>query len=152
MKEPIRRRRGVGTGTTDRGSVLPLGIGFSAIALALVVLAAVITDHYLAATRVQAAADSAALAAAESFVPEYGADPAILFTDAQVDAAATAFMAESGLLAAYSDVQIVGTSPDGSSIEVTVRAGHSPVLVSTFATGLITHEATGTARGALREG
>lgn len=134
----------------DEGSITPLTIGFAAIALALILLAALITDVWLAQRKLFALADSAALAAAESFDPAPTSDPTIILTDGGVTAAAQSYLSMVEVPARYSTVDIAGRSPDGLSAEVTLRVTYVPALLSPFAPTWIDLEASATVRGALR--
>jgi hypothetical protein len=136
----------------DDGSVMPLAIGFTTIALMLILLAAVITDIYLAHRKLYALADSAALAAADSFEPAYGGEPAILFTDEAVADEAQEYLERVRPSTHYRTLRTAGRSPDGRSVEVTLRARYRPPLLSPFVPEGIGMTATARARGALREG
>jgi hypothetical protein len=50
----------------------------------------------------------------------------------------------------YADVRLVGSSPDGLSAHVDLRASYTPVLLSPFGATWIELEASATVRGALR--
>ncbi|GAA4282841.1 hypothetical protein GCM10022261_03720 [Brevibacterium daeguense] len=131
---------------------MPLAIGFTTIALMLILLAAVITDIYLAHRKLYALADSAALAAADSFEPAYGGEPAILFTDAAVADEAQEYLGRAQPSPAFRTLRAMGRSPDGRSVEVTLHAQYRPPLLSPFAPEGIGMIATARVRGALREG
>ncbi len=64
----------------DRGSITPLAIGFVIIALLLALLIAALTDLHMARRELQAVADSAALAASDSFEPAPGDEPGLVFS------------------------------------------------------------------------
>ncbi|WP_019157916.1 pilus assembly protein TadG-related protein [Brevibacterium senegalense] len=135
---------------SDEGSITPLTIGFASIALALILLAALITDVWLAHRKLFALADSAALAAAESFDPAPTEEPGILLTDDGVSTSARAYLNAVDVSPRYSDVRLVGSSPDGLSAHVDLRATYTPVLLSPFSATWIELEASATVRGALR--
>lgn len=137
-------------GRSDEGSITPLTIGFASIALALILLAALITDMWLAHRKLFALADSAALAAAESFDPAPTEEPGILLTDDGVSTAAREYLHAVDVSPRYSDVRLVGSSPDGLSAHVDLRATYTPVLLSPFGASWIELEASATVRGALR--
>lgn len=147
-----RRRGGASRGRPrrDRGSITPLAVGFTTIALALILLAAVITDIWLAHRKLFALADSAALAAAESFDPAAGQAPGIVLTDEGVTAAARAYIEAVEGSSRLRPIRVTGASPDGLSAEVTLTADYSPALLSPFAESMTTLEASALVRGALR--
>lgn len=134
----------------DAGSITPLSIGFASIALALILLGAVITDVWLAHRKLFALADSAALAAAESFDPAPTDTPGIVLTDEGVSSAAQEYLNAVGLSPRYTDVRLDGRSPDGLSARVTLQVTYVPALLSPFASSWIELEASATVRGALR--
>lgn len=131
---------------------MPLAVGFTTIALVLVLLGAVITDIYLAHRKLYALADSAALAAADSFEPDYGSDPAIIFTDAAVQREAETYFDRAQVSSRFRGLRVDGGSPDGRSVEIVVTSRYRPALLSPFAPRGIELTATARARGALREG
>lgn len=134
----------------DDGSITPLAIGFATIALALILLAALITDVWLAQRKLFALADSAALASAESFDAAPTSEPGILLTDDGVTEAARHYLSAVEVPAGYSDLTVSGRSPDSLSAEVSLRTAYVPALLSPFASSWIELEATATVRGALR--
>lgn len=136
----------------DDGSMLPLAVGFTTIALALILLAAVITDIYLAQRKLYALADSAALAAADSFEPAYGAEPAIMFADDGVQREAESYLRNAGTSKDFHNLHVRGRSGDGRSVEIVVSTRYRPILVSPFVPRGIDMTATARARGALRTG
>lgn len=145
-----RDRRLNGARHPDAGSITPLAIGFATIALALILLAALITDVWLAHRKLFALADSAALAAAESFDPAPTSEPGIVLTDEGVRTAAQTYLSAVDVSSRYSDLTVVGRSPDGLSAEVDLRTTYVPALLSPFAPAWIELEAHATVRGALR--
>lgn len=140
----------LGSGRADQGSITPLAIGFATIALALILLAALITDVWLAHRKLYALADSAALAAAESFDPALTSEPGIVLTDEGVTTAAQSYLTAVEVSSRYSGLTVVGRSPDGLSAEVDLRTSYVPALLSPFAPAWIELEAHATVRGALR--
>lgn len=142
LPAPLRR--------PDDGSITPLAIGFATIALALILLAALITDVWLAQRKLFALADSAALASAESFDAAPTDKPGIVLTDDGVTEAAQNYLSVVEVPAGYSDLSVTGRSPDGLSAEVSLRTAYVPTLLSPFAPSWIQLEATATVRGALR--
>lgn len=145
-----RAHRPAGASDSDAGSITPLAIGFATIALALILLAALITDVWLAHRKLFALADSAALAAAESFDPAPTSEPGIVLTDDGVRTAAQSYLSMVDVSTRYTDLVVVGRSPDGLSAEVVLRTSYVPALLSPFAPGWIELEAHATVRGALR--
>lgn len=143
---PTRRIDG-STGAHDEGSVLLLTLGYVLLALAVIFVCVCATDLYLSQKRLDALADSAALAGADGFTLTVrdGSVRAEL-TDAGVDEQAEALVAalpgEAALLAA-------GT-PDGVTARVTVTAQWHPPLVSVFVPDGVRLESTATSRTALR--
>ncbi|GAA2001153.1 pilus assembly protein TadG-related protein [Brevibacterium samyangense] len=137
---------------SDEGSVLPLGIGFTTIALMLVFLAVTITDIALAQNRLRSLADSAALAATNSFVPADSPIPGILLTDEIVEDGAGAYLDAVDAAESFTDLDLRTRTDDGMSVSVELRARHSPVLLSPFVPYEMEIAATGEARGALRYG
>ncbi len=133
----------------DRGSTLPLIIGFTTIGLLFIVLAVQITDIYLARARLHAIADSAVLAAAESFEPGTGDAPSIDFTDAGVEAAAKRFVTRTAADPRLSATTVRG-SAHGASIEVRIKAHYRPVLIAPLTPHGITLEVSASSRGGLR--
>lgn len=131
---------------------MPLAIGFATIALMLILLGAVITDIYLAHRKLYALADSAALAAADSFEPAYGGEPGILFTDGAVADEAQEYLGRAHPSTAFQALRADGRSPDGRSVEVILHARYRPPLLSPFVPSGIEMTAAARVRGALREG
>ncbi|MCK1801502.1 pilus assembly protein TadG-related protein [Nocardia zapadnayensis] len=147
------RKQRLGTALcSDEGSIMPLAVGFTTIALVLVILGAVITDIYLAHRKLYALADSAALAAADSFEPDYGSDPAIIFTDVAVQREAESYLDRAQVSSRFRGLDVQGESPDDRSVEIVLSARYRPALVSPFVPRGIELTATARARGALREG
>lgn len=130
----------------EEGSVLLLTLGYVVLALAVVFVCVCATDLYIAQKRLDALADSAALAGADGFTlqVEGGAVRAEL-TDAGVRAQSAALVealpGESELVSA--------TTPDGVSARVTVATTWHPPLVSPFVPEGVALESTATSRTAL---
>lgn len=131
----------------DEGSVLLLTLGYVLLALAVIFVSVCATDLYIAQKRLDALADSAALAGADGFtlVVRDGTVRAEL-TDAGVEEQADALLAalpgEASLVAA-------GT-PDGVTARITVAGEWHPPLVSLFVPEGVPLESTATSRTALR--
>ncbi|MFJ4174506.1 hypothetical protein [Microbacterium sp. NPDC089696] len=134
-------------GADDEGSVLLLALGYAVLAIALVLVCVCATDLYIAQKRLDALADSAALAGADGFVVEVEGDVVRAeLTDAAVTAEAVAL-----LLARPGEATLVSASaPDGVSARVTVTTDWQPPLVSLFVPDGVRLEATATSRTALR--
>lgn len=131
----------------DDGSVLLLTLGYALLALALIFATVCATDLYLAQKRLDALADSAALAGAYGFT---------LMVDGEI---ARADLTDEGvreqvdaLLAAMpGDAQPESaTTPDGVSARVTLVSEWHPPLVAVFVPEGVTLRSTGTSRTALR--
>ncbi|GAA1367806.1 pilus assembly protein TadG-related protein [Brevibacterium luteolum] len=137
--------------TSDDGSITPLAIGFTAIGLALIFLAVVISDIYLAQRKLYALADSAALSAADSFQPSYqGSGPRIEFSDAEVQARAHDYLRQVPRSERFYRVGVRGRAVDDSTVEVSISTRFRPVALSPFVPDGIPLEATATSRGGLR--
>ncbi|NJI60924.1 pilus assembly protein TadG-related protein [Microbacterium oxydans] len=146
MSEQIRTTSGPAEGQ-DEGSVLLLTLGYVLLALAVIFACVCATDLYIAQKRLDALADSAALAGADGFtlVVRDGSVRAEL-TDAgvaeQADALVAALPGEASIITA-------GT-PDGVTARVTVAAEWDPPLVSVFVPDGVPLGSTATSRTALR--
>ena len=137
-------RRGL---RVDDGSVLPLTIGYAALALALVLVCANATSLYLAQKRLDSVADAAALAGADGFtltVSEGGATAVL--SDADVQAQASEIV---DVLEGEATLVAAGT-PDGVSARVTVSGVWHAPIVSLFVPEGVPLSATATSRTALR--
>lgn len=131
----------------DRGSVVPLTIGYAVLALVLVLVCANATSLYLAQKRLDALADAAALAAADAFTltVEEGRPRADL-TDADVRAPAQEMVDAAGEGARV----VSAAAPDGVSARVTVASSWHPPMLTLFVPGGVELAATATSRNALR--
>lgn len=133
-------------GPDEQGSTLLLTLGYVLLALAVIVVCANATSLYLAEKRLDALADSAALAGADGFRIEVVEDePRAVLVDASVTEQARAIVAASG---GGAELVFSGT-PDGVSARVTVVDVWHPILVSPFVPGGVQIEATATSRTAL---
>lgn len=144
------RTRGRQPSRSDDGSIMPLAVGFTTIAVALILLAAVITDISLAHRKLYALTDSSARAAADSFEPSADGEPGIEFADAAVSERARSHVRTVGAPDGFHTVRVDGHSPDGVSVEVTITGRFTPVLLSPFVPDGIELRAESTVRGALR--
>jgi hypothetical protein len=130
----------------EEGSVLLLALGYALLAIAVIFVCVCATDLYIAQKRLDAVADSAALAGADGFtlsIDDLG--PRAELTDdgvrEQVEALLAVLPGEATLVSA-------GT-PDGVSARVTVAGVWHPPLLSPFVPEGVPLEATGTSRTAL---
>lgn len=132
-------------GTDDSGTALLLTIGFTVLALALILVCADATSLYLAHKRADATADAAALAGADGFEIEVVGGAAVArLTDAEVRRQAAALLDEIG------GAELVSAStPDGISARVTVRLRWRSPVLSLFVPDGATIDATATTRTAL---
>lgn len=141
-------RTGTGAvGDHEEGSVLLLTLGYVLLALAVIFVCVCATDLYIAQKRLDALADSAALAGADGFTLAVrdGSVRAELTDDGveqQAEAMVSALPGEASITAA-------GT-PDGVTARVTVTAEWRPPLVSVFVPDGVPLEPTATSRTALR--
>lgn len=143
----MRSQRDRETQVGDEGSVLLLTIGYALLALALVFVCVCATDLYIAQKRLDALADSAALAGADGFVLEVSGEKVRAeLTDAAVQEQVAALVA---VLPGEARV-VRAETPDGVSARVTVTAPWHPPLLSPFVPDGIRLEATATSRTALR--
>ncbi|MEN0024316.1 MAG: pilus assembly protein TadG-related protein [Microbacterium sp.] len=131
----------------EAGSVLLLTLGYALLAVALILVAVTATDLYIAQKRLDALADSAALAGADGFTVEVEGDVVhARLTDGGVREQATAVLEGMPGRAAL----VAATAPDGLSARVTIAADWHPPVVSLFVPEGVHLEATATSRTALR--
>ena len=136
----------------DRGSITPLAVGFATMALALVLVAAAVTDIYLAHRKLFALADSAALAAAETYAPGGTRDPSVSYEPAAVEKAARDYLAQTQTGSGYRSIQVSGTAADPQTVVIELSARYRPALLSPFVPKGIELHAHADVRGALRPG
>lgn len=131
----------------DEGSILLLTLGYALLALAVIFVCVCATDLYIAQKRLDALADSAALAGADGFTIEVDGEVVRAeLTDAGVQEQAAALLA-----ALPGDAVLVSArTPDGLSARVTVTGAWHPPLFSPFVPDGVPLEATGTSRTALQ--
>lgn len=131
----------------EDGSILLLTLGYALLACALILVSVCATDLYIAQKRLDALADSAALAGADGFtVVVSGESVRTDLTDAGVRDQAAAL-----LTAMPGDAMLVSASaPDGVSARVTVSADWHPPILALFVPDGVRLQATGTSRTALR--
>jgi uncharacterized membrane protein len=129
---------------SDEGSILPLIAGFGAVCLALVLVVTAATSLYLERKRLFTVADSAALAAAESFDAE-GASRGPGLATAQVEDAVSRY-----LISAAPDFESLriehAAAIDATSATVTLSAIWHPPVVSAFVPDGMRIEVTTTGR------
>ena len=131
----------------DEGSVLILTLGYAVLALVAVLICTGATSLYLAQKRLDAVADAAALAAADSFELTIAAgEPVASLTDADVRGQAELMVAQIGGGATV----VSAETPDGVSARVTVTGSWHPPVVTFFVPDGLALEATATSRTALR--
>jgi uncharacterized membrane protein len=141
----MRGERAIGAG--DDGSTLPLILGYVLLALVVIFVCVCASDLYLAQKRLDALADSAALAGADGFT--------VLATDGEVRAELTdeavADQAAALLQALPGSASLVSAgTPDRVSARVTVTAAWRPPLLGPFVPEGVRLESTATSRTALR--
>lgn len=131
----------------DSGSILPLLVGYIALAIAVVFVCTCATDLYIAQKKLDSLADAAALAGADGFVLVAEGDSVRAeLTDTDVHAQASAVVT-----AMASGAELVSASaPDGVTAQVTVAIEWHPPLVSAFVPDGVPLQATATGRTALR--
>ncbi|PVZ94856.1 hypothetical protein DDQ50_08755 [Amnibacterium flavum] len=138
----------------DDGSTLPLVTGFTALALAVVLVVVAASSLYLAHKRLLTIADGAALAAAEGFelddvtLEDGRVTPHL--TDAGVTAAAAAYLAEGETDRRDPVALITASSPDGRSAVITLASAWAPPLIRVFVPDGLPLEVTTTARSIFR--
>lgn len=138
------------SGGTDDGSITPLAIGFVVIALLLAFLIAALTDLHMARRELQSVADSAALAASDSFEPAPGDEPGLVFSPPAAKRAAGRYVAAIPTPRGMQDLRLSADADGEHSVVIRLRAGYSPPLLSAFVPELIGLNATAHARGSLR--
>lgn len=134
----------------DEGSITPLAIGFVVIALLLAFLIAALTDLHMARRELQAMADSAALAASDSFEPAPDGEPGLVFSPPAAQRAAARYVSAVPSPEGLDNVGIRADVDGEASVVIRLRADYTPALLSPFVPGLIELSATASARGSLR--
>ena len=142
-----RRRRNLLA--DERGSTVPLILGYLVLAIALIWVCVCATDLYIAQKRLDSVADAAALAGADGFRLQVdGTGIRAELDDADVSEQAAAVIA---VLDDDTELVSAGT-PDGLSARVTVQATWAPPLLSDLVPSMVTIRSTGTSRTALGSG
>lgn len=136
----------------DDGSVTPLAIGFVVIALLLSFLVAALAELHMTRTQLQSLADSAALAASDSFEPADGAEPGLVFSREAARRAAARYLSTADVPTKLHDLRLDAAVDGAHSVEIRLTAAYSPSLFSPFVPELIRLDATARARGSLRIG
>lgn len=121
---------------SERGSILPLIAGFAMILLVMITGVSTATSLLIERARLFSLADSAALHAAESFLPRSVSRPpsGVLapVTSGEVHRAVSDYLARVGP-GALEGVRLErALSPDSRYVEVTISSAWSPPLVSEF--------------------
>lgn len=135
---------------SDAGSITPLAIGFVVIALLLAFLIAALTDLHMARRELQGLADSAALAASDSFEPAPGDEPGLVFSPPAAKRAAGRYLGSVQNPKNMHNLRLRADADGTHSVRIRIEARYSPALLSPFVPGLIDLRATAYARGALR--
>jgi hypothetical protein len=131
----------------DRGSVLLLIIGMTALSLALIVGVMDATSLYLERKRLFTIADGAALVAAESFDPALGLlDGRPQLSDASVRAATNDYLRYLSPQARHGATLDATDTPDARTAVVTMRVLWHPSVISVFVPRGITLTVTARAR------
>ncbi|MDQ4214111.1 pilus assembly protein TadG-related protein [Microbacterium sp. ASV81] len=130
----------------DRGSTMPLILGYLVLAISLIYVCVCATDLYIAQKRLDSVADAAALAGADGFrLQVEGEAIRAELDDAAIQDQAVAVI---GILDGRVELASAGT-PDGVSARVTVRTAWTPPLLGPLIPSMLTIESTGTSRTAL---
>lgn len=139
-----------GVNSADEGSITPLAIGFVVIALLLAFLIAALTDLHMARRELQGVADSAALAASDSFEPATGDEPGLVFSPPAAKRAAGRYVAGVPMPKGMHNLRLSADADGEHSVVIRLQADFSPSLLSPFVPDLIDLHATAYARGSLR--
>lgn len=134
----------------DDGSITPLAIGFVVIALLLAFLIAALTDLHMTRRELQSVADSAALAASDSFEPASGDEPGLVFSPSAAARAANRYVATVPTPEGLHNVELSADADGQHSVVIRLRADYTPALLSPFVPNLLELHATAYARGSLR--
>ncbi|GAB3558960.1 hypothetical protein [Spelaeicoccus albus] len=136
----------------DAGQILPLAIGYSAVALTVIFMCVAVSSLYLTEKQLYALSDSTALAAADSFRPDVTGGPKVVLTDDGVRSAARDYLTRIDASDSFDDLRVGGAtgSPDGHGARVILVATWHPPLLSVFVPGGVSIDVTSIARGGLR--
>lgn len=134
----------------DRGSILPLVLGYGVIALVLVLVVTAATSLYVEKKRLFTLADGAALVGAEAFeladVVVARGEVRPVLEPAAVHEAVGDYLTDARIEAFEALRLEEATTPDGLSARVTVSATWRPPVVTLFLPEGLRIEATATAR------
>ncbi len=140
MGERMRRAR------DEAGSILPLLLGFVALALALIGVCTCATDLHLSQKRLDVLADAAALAGADGFLIEReGEQVHAVLSDAGVREQAEAIIASRADTVTLTEA----VAADGRSARITLTTVWRPPFLSPFVPDGVPLTATATSRTAL---
>lgn len=140
------RRRVQGAARNEDGSVLVLTIGYTALAIAAILVCVSATSLYLAQKRLDSLADAAALAGADGFTISVQGDDVL----AELESRSVRVQAQAIVDAVGEGAVLVSAAtPDGVSARVTVRSAWHPPLFSLFVPDGVPLESTATSRTAL---
>jgi hypothetical protein len=139
---------------SDEGSILPLIVGFAALALAVVLLVTAATSLYLERKRLFAVADGAALVGAESFalddVTVVGGEIRPRLTSSAVARDVMEYL-EHAALASLDEVRLEhAATADGVTAIVSLSSRWRPPVVTLFTPEGLRISATAEARSILR--
>lgn len=140
-----------GAARDDRGSTLPLIIGYAGLGLVVVLLVTAATALYLERTRLFTLADGAALVGAESFdlgdvTVREGEGLRPRLTDARVRADVSAYLAVAPTGSFDGLALESATTPDGVSARVTLSSYWRPPMLTLLLPEGLRLEVTATAR------
>lgn len=139
-------KRGADVLRDDRGSILPLAIGYVLLAVLLIGVTVNLTSLAIAQKQADALADAAAAAAADGFTfTVVGGVPNAKLDDAGVQEQALAVVAAS----AHDAALVSASTPDGASARVTVSLVWHPPLISVFVPDGFVLQSTAIGRTAL---
>jgi hypothetical protein len=131
----------------DEGSILPLMLGYAALAITIIVACVCATDLYIAQKRLDSLADAAALAGSDGFTLVVDGESA----RAELTPAGVREQAEAVVAAVPGVATLVSAdAPDGVTARVTVAATWHPPLFSPFVPDGVALEASATSRTALQ--
>ena len=136
--------------SADDGSITPLAIGFVVIALLLAFLIAALTDLHMTRRELQSVADSAALAASDSFEPALSDEPGLVFSPPAAKRAAGRYIAAVPTPEGLHNLRLSADADGEHSVVIRLRADYTPSLLSPFVPNLVELHATAYARGSLR--
>ena len=158
FKPALRRvwRRGAGSSTENQsGQVMLIVIGYSVICLLVVTVVMAASAIYLGHKRLLSLADSAAIAAADTFtlgsVSVSGASPVPILNDSAVDDAVSAYLSATSATERFDSLSVepVTGTVDGRTAHVVLSAVVHPPVVNFIIPGGISISAVSDARSEL---